>query len=58
VKLVEMMLQLLQQKQTSILSEQVQQLEQRIAFTDDKINGKVCVLYGLSAEEVKVVEGV
>jgi hypothetical protein len=52
------MLQLQQQKQTSILPEQAQQLEQRIAYTDDKINEKVYALYGLSAEEIKVIEGI
>lgn len=57
VKLVETMLQLQQQKQTITLPEQVQQLEQRIAYTDDRINEKVYTLYGLTEEEVKVVEG-
>jgi len=57
VKLVETMLQLQQQKQTSTLPHQQAQLEQRIAYTDDKINEKVYALYGLSAEEVGVVEG-
>ena len=57
VKLVETMLQIQQQKQSSTLPEQVQQLEQRIAYTDDKINEKVYALYGLSEEEIKVVEG-
>lgn len=50
------MLQLQQQKQTSTLPNQVQQLAQRIAYTDDKINEKVYELYGLSAEEVKLIE--
>jgi hypothetical protein len=54
------LLQLQQQKQSATLPEQVQQLEQRIAYTDDKINEKVYALYalyGLSEEEVGVVEG-
>ncbi len=58
VQLVTTILQLQQQKQSSTLPEQVQQLEQRIAYTDDKINEKVYALYGLSAEEIGVVEGV
>ena len=33
-------------------------LKQRIAFTDKKIDALVYELYGLSEEEVKVVEGV
>ena len=45
-----------QQKQSATLPEQVQQLAQRIAYTDDKINEKVYALYGLSKEEVGVVE--
>ena len=52
------MLQLQQQKQHSHLPNELQQLEQRIAYTDAAINKKVYVLYGLSAEEVRVVEGV
>jgi predicted type IV restriction endonuclease len=56
VKLVETMLQLQQQKQSSTLPNQLHQVEQRIAYTDDKINEKVYSLYGLSAEEVKVIE--
>ncbi len=51
------MLQLQQQKQNATLPEQQQQLEQRIAYTDDKINEKVYALYGLSEEEIKIVEG-
>ena len=51
------MLQLQQQKQSSHLPNELQQLEQRIAYTDATINKKVYTLYGLSAEEVKVVEG-
>jgi adenine-specific DNA-methyltransferase len=58
VKLVETMLQLQQQKQTSTLPEQEQQLEQRIAYMDDKINKKMYALYGLTAEEIGVVEGI
>jgi TolA-binding protein len=57
VQLVETMLQLQQQKQSSTLPEQLQQLEQRIAYTDDKINEKVYALYGLTEEEIKIVEG-
>lgn len=50
------MLQLQQQKKTRTLPEQVQQLEQRIAYTDEKINEKVYALYGLSAAEIAVIE--
>jgi hypothetical protein len=51
------MLQLQQQKQNCNLPNQLQQVEQRIAYTDDKINEKVYTLYGLSEEEIGVVEG-
>ena len=57
VNLVETMLQLQQQKQTSTLPNQLQQVEQRIAYTDEKINEKVYSLYGLTEEEVRLVEG-
>ncbi|MEO7533960.1 MAG: TaqI-like C-terminal specificity domain-containing protein, partial [Ferruginibacter sp.] len=57
VKLVDTMLQLQQQKQSTTLPDQLQQLQQRIAYTDDKINEKVYQLYGLSEEEVRLVEG-
>ena len=56
VHLVTTMLQLQQQKQHSTLPDQQQQLEQRIAYTDDKINEKVYALYGLTEEERKIVE--
>ena len=57
IQLVDTMLQLQQQKQSATLPQQLQQLEQRITYTDDKINEKVYALYGLSAEEVRIVEG-
>src|SRR5438552_3497367 len=57
VKLVDTMLQLQQQKQQTTLATQQEQLAQRITYTDDKINKLVYELYGLSEEEVKVVEG-
>ncbi|MBC7390466.1 MAG: N-6 DNA methylase [Opitutaceae bacterium] len=57
VQLVETMLQLQQQKQSSHLPNELQQLEQHIVYTDAAINKKVYALYGLSEEEVKVVEG-
>ena len=57
VKLVETMLQLQKEKQTATLPNQQQQLEQRIAYTDNKINEKVYTLYGLTDDEIKIVEG-
>ena len=57
VQLVETMLQLQQQKQSSHLPNELQHLEQRIAYTDAAINKKVYALYGLTEDEVKLVEG-
>jgi len=57
VKLVDTMLLLNQQKQTATLPEQINQLEQRIEHTDDANNKKVYQLYGLTEEEIKIVEG-
>ncbi len=41
----------------AILPQQQEQLKQRIAFTDKKIDALVYELYGLSEEEIKIVEG-
>jgi hypothetical protein len=38
------------------LPHQQEQLKQRIAFTDKKIDAHVYALYELSEEEVKIVE--
>ena len=51
------MLQLNKQLQEATLPHQQEQLKQRIAFTDKKIDALVYELYGLSEEEVKIVEG-
>jgi cell division protein FtsB len=55
--LVEQMVQLNRQKQIATLSEQIEQLEQRIAYTDKRINDLVYKLYGLSEDEIEIVEG-
>ena len=41
----------------SNLPDKFNQLEARIKYTDDKINQLVFKLYGLSEEEVGIVEG-
>ena len=46
-----------EQKQSTTLPEKLEQLNQRIQFTDDKINKLVYEIYGLSEEEIGVVEG-
>ena len=51
------MLQLHQQKQNATLATDIEQLEQRIAYTDNAINQLVYRLYGLTPEEIQIVEG-
>jgi len=46
-----------QSKDGSTLLHQQEQLKQRIAFTDKKIDALIYELYGLSEEKVKFVEG-
>ncbi|MEP7319665.1 MAG: hypothetical protein ABI921_13015 [Panacibacter sp.] len=58
VKLVDAMLQLQQQKQNATLATEKEQLTQRIQYTDNAINQHVYTLYGLTADEIKIVEGV
>ncbi len=54
---VEQIIHLNQEKQIATLSEKLDQLNQRIAYTDEKINKLVYELYGLSEEEIGIVEG-
>ncbi len=56
-KLVESLLNLNFQKKETTLPEKIEQLNQRIAYTDEKVNKLVCELYGLSEEEIRIVEG-
>lgn len=44
-------------KQATTLPEKIEQLNQRIAYTDEKINKLVYEMYGLSEEEIGIVEG-
>jgi adenine-specific DNA-methyltransferase len=57
VQLVETMLQLNKEKQQTTTPDKLEQLNARIQYTDDKINKLVYELYGLSEEEVGIVEG-
>ena len=50
------MLQLNQQLQEATLPHQKEQLQQRIAFTDKKIDALVYALYGLTEAEINIVE--
>ena len=53
---VEVLLQLNKEKQTATLQTQVDQLQSRIDFHEDKINRVVYQLYDLTEDEIKVIE--
>jgi len=57
VQLAETMLQLNKEKQQATTPDKLDQLKTRIQYTDDKINKLVYQLYGLSEEEIGIVEG-
>ena len=54
---VDQLLLLNKELQSATLPEKIEQLKQRIEYNEDKINTLVYALYGLTEEEVKVVEG-
>lgn len=56
-KLVNQLLQLNQQKAETKLATQVSQLQGKIEYCESRINEIVYQLYGLTAEEIKIVEG-
>ena len=56
VKLVDTIFQLNRQTQDAALPHAQEQLKQRIAFIDKKIDALVYELYGLTEEEIKIVE--
>ncbi len=45
------------EKQQATLPDKLEQLKARIKYTDDKINKLVYSLYGLSEQEIGIVEG-
>lgn len=53
---VDLMLQLNRELQAATLPDQKEQLKARIGHTDDKINRMVYQLYGLTAQEIAMVE--
>ena len=57
IKHVDQLLQLNKDLQEAKLPNQIEQLKSRIAFNEDKINEIVYYLYGLTEEEIKLVEG-
>jgi len=56
IKLVDQLLQLNQELQTATLPNQIEQIKSRIEYCEDKINEIVYELYGLSKEEIKIVD--
>ena len=57
IKHVDSLLKLNEEKQNETLPNKVEQLETRIAHSDERINELVYELYGLTEEEIKIVEG-
>ncbi len=58
INLVDSMLTLNNEKQQTTLTEKLEQLQHRIHYTDDRINNLVYELYGLTREEIEIVEKV
>ncbi len=56
IRHVESLLQLNKEKQSAKLESQIEQLQSRIDFHEDKINQAVYQLYGLTEDEIKIVE--
>jgi DNA-binding transcriptional regulator GbsR (MarR family) len=56
VKHVETMLELNKELQKAKLASEQEQIKQRITYTDKKIDSLVYELYGLTEEEIKVIE--
>ncbi|MGN6165752.1 MAG: Eco57I restriction-modification methylase domain-containing protein [Flavisolibacter sp.] len=56
IQLVDAMLSLHKEKQQTTLPEKLESLQHRINHTDEKINQLVYQLYGLTEEEIKIVE--
>jgi hypothetical protein len=50
------LLQLNKEKQSTKLESQIEQLQSRIDFHEDKINQAVFQLYGLTKDEIKIIE--
>ena len=57
VRNVDLLLQLNKDLQTATLPEHKEQIKSRIDYCEDKINEIVYELYGLTEEEIKIVEG-
>jgi len=56
LKFTTQILNLIKEWQNTTLPEKTEQLKQRIEYCEDKINGIVYGLYGLTEEEIKIIE--
>jgi len=56
IKNVDLLLQLNEKLQTATVPNQFEQIKSRIAHSEDKINEIVYGLYGLTKEEIKIIE--
>ncbi len=56
VKLVDLLLKLNEEKQTTKLQSNIEQIQIRINYCEDRINELVYELYGLTEEEIKIIE--
>jgi hypothetical protein len=56
IKHVDQLLQLNKELQAKTLPNQIEQIQAKIGYCEDKINGIVYELYGLTEEEVKMIE--
>lgn len=54
---VDQLLQLNQEKQDCKLESRLNQIQSKIDYCEDRINAIVYELYGLTEEEIKIVEG-
>jgi hypothetical protein len=57
VKLVEQLLKINEEKAETKLQTKINQLQEKIDYCENRINEIVYQLYGLTAEEIKIVEG-
>lgn len=57
IKLVDQLLKLNEGKQTTKLQSKIEQIQSRIDYCEDKIDRAVYELYGLTEEEIGIVEG-
>ena len=57
IKYVDLLLKLNQDLQEATVPNRIEQIKSRIEYSEDKINEIVYGLYGLTEEEIKVVEG-